>query len=206
DNDWIDADLSTEQGIEILINKIKDWGIPDIIVANVYLRSNSIKLKNINSSSVPLINNNLEHLFQLIPICIEEQRKNKFGRWIGISSMISKMGGPGQSIYSMQKSALESLFKTIAIEEGKNGITANTISPGIIESPGAKSNYPNELLDTFSKMNLIGRAGKEEDVASAVLFLASPISSYITGVDIPVCGGYNLSWGIQYALEGKLNL
>lgn len=199
-------DLSTENGIDELVSGIEEWGIPDIIIANLYIRTTPLKLTELKNTNQTKFLEDLKYLIHILPVCLPVQRQKKFGRWIGISSMVANLGGPGQAIYSIKKNSVESLFKTLAIEEGKNQITANTVSPGIILSPGTIQNYSKELLDTYSKMNLIGRAGSEEEVAHAVAFLASPLASYITGINIPVCAGYDLSWGIQYALEKKLNL
>ncbi|MBK7057981.1 MAG: SDR family oxidoreductase [Leptospiraceae bacterium] len=206
DNSYLAVDLSKDESIERLIEAITRWGIPDVIVANLYIRTPSEKLSVLKENSTELILEDLKYLFHLFPICIPQQRKNQFGRWIGISSMTASLGGYGQAAYSIKKTALESVIKTLAIEEGRFGITANTVSPGIILTTGTNDNYPQDLISTFSKMNVIGRAGTCEEVAHAVSFLASPLASYITGVNIPVCAGYNLGWGIQYATQGKLKL
>ncbi len=206
DNSYLATDLSKDENISKLIEAITNWGLPDVIVANLYIRTPSEKLATKKSNSTEFILDDLKYLLKLIPVCIPTQREKKFGRWIGISSMTAHIGGPGQSTYSIKKTALESVLKNLAIEEGKFGITANIISPGIVLTPGATENYPQELLTTFSKMNVIGRAGTSEEIAHAISFLASPLASYITGVNLPVCGGYDLGWGINYALEGKFNL
>ncbi len=206
DNSYLAVDLSKDENISQLIQAIKKWGIPDIVVANLYIRTRPEKLSTEKKNPAEFILDDLKYLFKLISFCIPSQRDKKFGRWIGISSMTASIGGPGQGSYSIKKTALESVLKTLAIEEGKFGITANIISPGIILTEGANNNYSPELLDTFSRMNVMGRAGCPEEIAHAVSFLASPLASYITGVNIPVCAGYDLGWGIEYALEGKLKL
>jgi len=200
------TDLSTTNGINKLIAKIEKWGNPDIVVANVYFRKASSKIINLSPDPSQNIFKSLGYLLRLIPFCLPGQREKKFGRWIGISSMAAKINSPGQMLYSLEKNAIESIFRTIAVEEGKYGITANTVSPGIINTEGVNNNYPSELLKTFAKMNCIGRMGNPEEVASLVAFLASPSASYITGINIPVCGGYNLGWSIPYAIEGKIIL
>lgn len=205
-NSYLAVDLSKDENIFELIQAITKWGIPDIIVANLYIRTRLEKLSTEKKNPTESILDDLKYLFKLIPFCIPSQREKKFGRWIGISSMTANLGGPGQGAYSIKKIALESVLKTLAVEEGKFGITANIISPGIILTEGANKNYSPEILNTFSKMNVMGRAGIPEEIAHVVSFLASPLASYITGVNIPVCAGYDLGWGIEYALEGKLKL
>ncbi len=206
DNSYLAVDLSKDERIYDLTQAITNWGVPDIIVANLYIRTTAENLANKKKKSTEFFLDDLKYLFKLIPFCIPSQREKKFGRWIGISSMTASLGSPGQAVYSIKKTALESVLTTLALEEGMFGITANIISPGIILTPGAKENYPPELLQAFSKMNVIGRAGTPEEIAHVVSFLASPLASYITGVNVPVCAGYDLGWGIKYALEGKLNL
>ena len=205
-NRYLAIDLAKENDIAELISTIQNWGIPDVIVANLYIRTKSEKINSLYRESTEFILDDLKCLFKLFPICIPAQRENKFGRWIGISSMSANLGGPGQAVYSIKKNALESLFKTLALEEGRNYITANIISPGFILTPGVNSNYSQDNISIFSKMNAMGRAGSPEEIAHTASFLASPLASYITGVTIPVCGGYNLGWAIQNAIEGKLNL
>jgi NAD(P)-dependent dehydrogenase (short-subunit alcohol dehydrogenase family) len=98
------------------------------------------------------------------------------------------------AIYNMQKAALENCFKTLASEEGKNGITANIIAPGLILTPTVEKNYSTEELALRKKENVMHRIGSPADIAAAVKFLASDDAGYITGITIPVNGGNHLAW------------
>lgn len=203
---FLESDLTTEAGIQLLGSRILDWGQPDIIVACFSKRSRSKRISKQSVSDWARLNEDILYLIHILPSVLEYQRRNRFGRWIGISSSAASVFGPGQSLYSSKKNLLLSLFSTLAVEEGKNGITANIISPGIIDTPGVQDHYSEEIRNVFSGMNCIGRAGTAEEVASAVCFFANPLSSFVTGVNLPVSGGFELGWSIQSAVEGKIIL
>ena len=190
-----EIDLSTNAGHSLLEKKIEENGYPHIVIANLFIRRKKEKLIDC-ANNIPEINftENINCLLKIMDKIILFQRKEKFGRWIGISSFASEIGVPGQALYNAQKSAMLSFFKTLAVEEAKNYITANIISPGFIETPGTIDHIETNVYNKISKMNLLGRAGKPEEVAYVAGFLASQRASYITGVDIPVCGGANLAW------------
>lgn len=191
-------DLSTAEGQIILLEKLKAFSYPHIVVINMHIPSEKMKLSQVSATNFSAnIAINLEHLFAIMPGTIAFQRKEKYGRWIGISSFATQIGIPGQAVYNAQKSSLESLFKNLAVEEGKYGITANIVSPGIIETPSVNERIPAEILQLLSQCNVMKRAGKPEDVAAAVGFFASPQASYITGINLPVCGGAQLAWNFS---------
>ncbi len=203
---FLESDLTTEEGIRQLSERFQEWGMPDIIVANFSKRSRPKKISAQYPSDWENLNEDILYLIHILPSVLENQRKNRFGRWIGISSAAASVFGPGQSFYSAKKNLLVSLFNTLSVEEGRNGITANIISPGIIDTPGIHNNYSEDIRNIFSGMNCVGRSGAAEEVAFAVSFLASPLSSFVTGVHLPVSGGFELGWSIQSAIEGKIIL
>ncbi len=197
------ADLGFETEQEKLIEEIKNFGIPEIILINWNYKSKPEKLTKLKLNE-DLITKETSLILKLIQICIPYQKEKKFGRWIGISSMISLLGGHGQGIYSIQKNSLESILKTLAIEVGKYGITSNIISPGFILTENTKSNLTEKQIKTYSKMNLLERAGTPEEIAHAVSFLSSPLASYINGINLPICAGLDLNWGLNLFLKGEL--
>ncbi|MBM9576579.1 SDR family oxidoreductase [Leptospira sp. 201903070] len=196
------CDLSNIQEIEFLEKKIKIWGIPDIVVANFYSRTEPKKLNEYDLKTNPLPNGSIEYLLRLIPLCIQTQREKGFGRWIAIGSLIAEFAGPGQAWYSIEKKTIESLFLTLALEEGRYGITANVVIPGFVETPGTKTNYSKEKYSDLESLNLLGRAARPEEIAYAVEFLASPNASYITGIKLPVTGGAHINWPLRNKNKG----
>ncbi|MBM9499647.1 SDR family oxidoreductase [Leptospira sp. 201903071] len=198
------CDLSNIQEIDSLEEKIKVWGIPDIVVANFYSRTEPKKLSEYDLKKNPLPKGSAEYLLRLIPLCIPIQREKGFGRWIAIGSLVAEFAGPGQAWYSMEKKTIESLFLTLALEEGRYGVTANVVVPGFVDTPGTKTNYSKEKYSDLESLNLLGRAARPEEIAYAVQFLASPNASYITGIKLPVTGGAHINWPLRNKTKDNL--
>lgn len=188
-------DLSTKDGKEKLLQQLEAFGFPHIVVCNINIPSDKKRL--INTTEENFSNNftaNIDHLFTIMQKTLQFQRTENFGRWIGISSFAAQIGLPGQAIYNAQKAAMESLIKNIATEEGKYGITANIVSPGFIQTPATEKRLPKEMFDKLASYNVMKRAGRPEEIAAAVSFFASQNASYVTGINLPVCGGAQLAW------------
>lgn len=188
------ADLDKEEGQNKLLEFLNKNQFPDVIVISHETRVQLASIDKYCSNSLANENTSIRWLKKVLPQILESQRKNKYGRWIAISSMVNQTGGPGQANYMLKKSILESMMRSIAVEDGKYNITANIVSPGIILTEGLKENYSPEIIDRLSQMNVMGRAGTPAEVAEAVSFLAD--ASYVTGINLPVCGGYNLGWSL----------
>ncbi|MGH7881351.1 MAG: SDR family NAD(P)-dependent oxidoreductase [Candidatus Dormibacteraceae bacterium] len=123
------------------------------------------------------------------PYLVERQ----WGRVIFMSSVAGTMGGFGQASYSASKAGLIGLTKTVALEGGRHGITANAIVPGIIRSEaGRAAEQSNPMYDRFRQRTVFKRFGEPADIASTVAFLCSPEAGYITGTAIEVAGGIPL--------------
>lgn len=191
-------DLSTEEGQELLSEKLDNSGYPHIVINNLNIITPKKRL--INFSKMELVENftiNMDHLFVIMEKTVQFQRTEKYGRWIGISSMAAHISIPGQSLYAAQKSMMETFFMNLAVEEGKYGITANIVCPGFIKTPSVTERFPEEMLQKLSVTNVLKRAGTSEEVAAAVAFFAMASSSFITGVVLPVSGGAHLGWHLS---------
>ncbi len=191
----LNIDLTTSVGKATLLGCLQENGMPHIVVCNLSTSSTRKKLLHL----APLIDEsgiteNISHLLTIMPEVINFQRSQNFGRWIGISSMSPHFGIPGMAIYNMQKGILENCFKTLASEEGKNGITANIIAPGLIATPALINTYSPEELAKRKLENVMHRIGSPNDIAAAVAFLASENAGFITGITLPVNGGNHLGW------------
>lgn len=188
-------DLSTPSGQQELLEKLQDTGLPSIVVNNMHIPSAKNKLMHSSMEALTTdLSINIDHLYKIMPPVLRKQRHEKFGRWIGISSMSAHTGIPGNAKYNMQKTLMETLFTNLATEEGKFGITANIVAPGFILTPRIQQTFSPAMIEKISSENIMKRAGTAEEVAAAVHFLASPMASYITGIVLPVCGGAQLAW------------
>lgn len=188
-------DLAAEDGRSKLLQQLEAFGFPHIIVCNINISSEKKRLINFKEKDLSKdFTANIDHLFTIMQKTLQFQRNENFGRWIGISSFAAHVGMPGQAIYNAQKAAMESLFLNLAVEEGKYGITSNVISPGFILTTSIQKKIPKEMLDKLATLNIMKRAGKPEEIAFAVSFFASPNTGFITGINLPVCGGAQLAW------------
>lgn len=144
---------------------------------------------------------NTEYVPQLLAALLPGQRACGFGRWIALSSVMAEIGGAGQAAYVAQKSALEAMMRTLAIEEGRHGITANVVAPGFIGTEGTEVAYDESTFCALSRSNVLGRAGKPDEVAHVVSMIAQPAGGFVTGATIPVSGGVQLGWSIDHAVK-----
>ncbi len=118
-------------------------------------------------------------------------KEKGWGRIINMASIAGTLGGFGQASYSTTKAGIIGLTKTLALEGARYGITCNVVCPGIIDSEGFRS-IPKEMQERLIKRTAFRRPGEPEDVAHAILFLASDKASYITGIVLNVSGGIEL--------------
>lgn len=127
-------------------------------------------------------------------LCCQRAAKSmverKYGRIINISSISGMRAGIGRMAYGTSKAAIIGLTRQLALELGPFNVTANTIAPGVIETPMTADAYTNETWDRVLSMIPAGRRGKPEDISEAIAYLASPESSYVNGEILTVDGGY----------------
>jgi NAD(P)-dependent dehydrogenase (short-subunit alcohol dehydrogenase family) len=187
-------DLSDESAMENFKKEIYDeLGGIDIIVNNAAHVSVPKRLALMDDKEwYKIIDIDLNATYRLIKLFLDDMKNNKWGRIISIGSLSGIFGASSYPAYCAAKAALDGLTKNLAIDYSKFGITANLISPGFVETERFKKAAPKELIDKFIGATSSKRLGKPEDISNSVLFLASEKSSYITGVNLLVCGGLNL--------------
>lgn len=168
-------------------------GAIDILIHNAARPYRPKKLTHMKESDWhATLNTDLNSLFHLNRIYLESMKERQWGRVITIGSLSSVVGVSSYPAYCASKSAMEGLTKNLAVDYSKYGITVNMISPGFTETERFKKAAPPQLIEKFKAATSVKRLGSEEDIANAVAFFASDKASYITGVNLLVCGGLNL--------------
>ena len=167
--------------------KISDNGI-DILVNNAGITRDNLLVRLSDQDLMDVINLNLIAGFHLTRKIIRGMMKRKWGRVIGISSVVGITGNAGQTNYAAAKAGMIGFSKALALEVASRGITVNNIAPGFIKTPMTKD-LSEEQVTRLQASVPIGRLGEAEDVAAAVVYLASSEASYVTGATLNVNGG-----------------
>ena len=167
--------------------KISDNGI-DILVNNAGITRDNLLVRLSDQDLMDVINLNLIAGFHLTRKIIRGMMKRKWGRVIGISSVVGITGNAGQTNYAAAKAGMIGFSKALALEVASRGITVNNIAPGFIKTPMTED-LSEEQVTRLQASIPIGRLGKAEDVAAAVVYLASSEASYVTGATLNVNGG-----------------
>jgi 3-oxoacyl-[acyl-carrier protein] reductase len=177
-----------DQAKEMVDETFAQYGKIDILVNNVGLVRDNFLMLMSDEDWDSLLRINLTSLFYCCRAVIRKMIPQRSGKIINISSISGILGTPGQTNYAATKGGMISFTKSLARELGPFNIHVNAVAPGLIESE-VVSKMPKEKVDAIIKSSSLGRIGKPEDVAQAVLFLASEHSNYITGQTIVVDGG-----------------
>ena len=169
---------------------IKDFGRVDILVNNAGITRDGLMLRMSESQWDSVINVNLKSAYNFIHALTPVMVKQRSGSIINMSSVVGVSGNAGQSNYSASKAGLIGLAKSIADELGSRGIRANAVAPGFIITE-MTGQLPEEVRNSWYEKIPLRRGGSTEDVANVCLFLASDLSSYVTGQVIHCDGGMN---------------
>ena len=185
----VTCDLSKKDEIIELIKKTdKVLGHIDILINNAGITKDNIFLRMSESEWEDVLNVNLNSTFSILKLITKGMIKRRYGRIINISSVVGVTGGAGQVNYSASKAGLIGLTKSLSQEVATRNITVNCIAPGFIETPMTEQ-LDNKRKDAILNSIPINRIGTPKDLSSAVIFLASQESSYITGQTIHINGG-----------------
>jgi 3-oxoacyl-[acyl-carrier protein] reductase len=176
---------------EKVVNQIKeDFGKIDILVNNAGITKDGLMLRMSEAQWDAVLNVNLKSAFNFIHACAPIMLRQRGGSIINMSSVVGVHGNAGQCNYSASKAGMIGLAKSIAKEMGPRGIRANCIAPGFIISDMTNA-LPQDVRDAWTKQIPLRRGGTPEDVANVALFLASDLSSYVSGQVIHCCGAMN---------------
>ena len=158
------------------------------MVNNAGLTRDGLMMRMKDEDWETVLNVNLTAAFRLSRACLRSMMKNRFGRIIGITSVVGVTGNPGQSNYAATKAGMIGMTKALASEVASRGITVNCIAPGFIESPMTSVLSDGQKEGILASIPM-GRIGDPKDIATAATFLASDEAKYVTGQTLHVNGG-----------------
>lgn len=175
-----------------VVDKIKvDFGHIDILVNNAGITKDGLMLRMTEGQWDAVINVNLKSAFNFIHAVLPLMMRQRKGSIINMASVVGVHGNAGQANYAASKAGLIALAKSIAQEVGSRGIRANAIAPGFIETAMTAA-LPEDIRKDWIQKIPLHRGGTTEDIANVALFLASDLSSYVSGQVIQVDGGMNM--------------
>ena len=180
------ADFADSQ--RVIEQIVKDFGRIDILVNNAGITRDNLLMRMTEDQWDLVLNVNLKSVFNLTKAVLQTMIRQKNGSIVNMSSVVGVSGNAGQSNYSASKAGMIGFTKSIAKEVGSRNIRCNAIAPGFIITEMTEKLPPDIKAEWIGKIPL-RRGGTPEDVANTALYLASDLSSYVSGQTIHVCGG-----------------
>ena len=184
--------IDEDESVASAYSQIQESGeLPCILINNAGITADNLIMRMSQEEWSSVINTNVNGLYRVTKPLVRGMMKARWGRVVNISSVVARMGSPGQANYVASKAAIEGFTRSLALELASRNITVNAIAPGFIET-----DMTSELTQDQSQAILdrvpLGRMGKPEEVSAAVEFLISDAAAYITGQTLQVNGGlYN---------------
>ncbi len=177
---------------EEVVKRVKeDFGAVDILVNNAGITKDGLMLRMTEAQWDAVIGVNLKSAFNFIHACVPVMMRQRGGSIINMASVVGVHGNAGQANYAASKAGMIALAKSVAQEMGPKGIRANAIAPGFIDTAMTQE-LSEEVRNEWMKQIPLRRGGTVEDVANCALYLASDLSSYVSGQVIQVDGGMNM--------------
>ena len=181
------------EACESFVNDVlKEFGQIDVCVNNAGISKDNLLLRMTPEQFEEVINVNLNSVFYMTKQVIKPMMKARSGSIINMSSVIGEMGNAGQSSYAASKAGVIGFTKSVAKELGSRNIRCNAIAPGFVETDMTSYLKAGDAADKYKAGIPLGRFATGEDIANVTLFLASDMSSYVTGQVISACGGLNI--------------
>jgi 3-oxoacyl-[acyl-carrier protein] reductase len=178
---------------EALVDRIAtDFGKLSVLVNNAGITRDTLAMRLKDDDWAAVIDTNLSAAFRLIRSALRGMMKAKHGRIVNISSVVAASGNPGQANYAAAKAGLEGMSRALAREVGSRGICVNCVAPGFIETDMTRKLSEAQAQGLLGQIPA-GRLGQPEEIAAAVVFLASRAGAYITGATLHVNGGMHMS-------------
>jgi 3-oxoacyl-[acyl-carrier protein] reductase len=163
-------------------------GMPLVIVNNAGITRDNLLLRMKPEEWDSVVHTNLGSLYRVIKPALRAMMKARWGRIVNLSSVVARMGNPGQSNYVASKAGIEGFTRSLAQEVGSRGITVNAVAPGFVETDMTAELTDGQVRAMLERIPL-GRMGSVAEVAHAVAFLASDQAGYVTGETLQVNGG-----------------
>jgi 3-oxoacyl-[acyl-carrier protein] reductase len=183
------CNLGDKNEVEALVPKAEEtMGQLDILVANAGITRDNLFVQLKDEDWDQVIDVNLTATFRLARAAVRGMMRRRFGRVIGITSVVGVTGNPGQGNYAASKAGMIGMFKSVAAEYARRGVTANCVAPGFISTPMTDKLNEKQREAILGRVPA-GRLGTSEDVAAAVVYLASNEANYMTGQTLHVNGG-----------------
>lgn len=181
--------IADEESVAAALKDVQaNEGAPTILVNNAGITRDNLLMRMKADEWDDVITTNLSGVYRLSKACLRGMMKAKGGRIINIASVIGVMGNAGQSNYAAAKAGIIGFSKSLAREIGSRNITVNVVAPGFIDTDMTRV-LPEDQRAAMLAQVPLGRLGEGDDIANAVLFLASPAATYITGETLHVNGG-----------------
>jgi 3-oxoacyl-[acyl-carrier protein] reductase len=183
------CNLADKNEVEALVPKAEEvMGQLDILVANAGITKDNLFVQLKDEDWDRVIDVNLTATFRLSRAAVKTMMRRRFGRIIGITSVVGVTGNPGQGNYAASKAGMIGMMKSVGAEYARRGVTANCVAPGFIATPMTDKLNEKQREAILGRVPA-GRLGTSEDVAAAVVYLASNEAGYITGQTLHVNGG-----------------
>lgn len=182
-------DVADAAGVEALLGSlITEFGGLSILVNNAGIARDNLLMRMKEDDWQAVLDTNLSSVYRTCKAVMRPMMKARHGRIINIASVIGVTGNAGQANYAAAKAGIIGFSKSLAKEVGSRGITVNVVAPGFIETDMTRD-LPENAKAAMLNQIALGRLGSPQDVANAVLFLASPAATYISGETLHVNGG-----------------
>lgn len=182
-------DVKDAAAIDATLSQVeKEFGAVGILVNNAGITQDNLLLRMKDEEWDAVMDTNLKSVFRLSRGVLRGMMKARGGRIISITSVVGSSGNAGQVNYSAAKAGIAGMARSLAREIGSRNITVNCIAPGFIDTDMTRA-LAQEQRDALLKQIPLGRLGSPEDIAAAVLYLASPGAAYVTGTTLHVNGG-----------------
>ena len=183
------CNLSDVEAVEGLVKRAAEaMGAVDILVNNAGITRDGLVMRMSDADWQAVIDVNLTATFRLCRGVLRGMMKARWGRIVNISSVVGATGNPGQGNYAAAKAGLVGMSKSLAYEVASRGITVNCVAPGFIETAMTDKLNDEQKAKILTQIPA-GRMGAAEEIAAAVLYLASPEAGYVTGTTLSVNGG-----------------
>ncbi|MEO8400456.1 MAG: 3-oxoacyl-ACP reductase FabG [Gammaproteobacteria bacterium] len=185
--------VASQESINSVLSTIKEqFGMPSILINNAAITKDNLLLRMKDDEWNQVIETNLSSIYRLSKACLRDMLKAHWGRIINISSVVGATGNAGQVNYAAAKAGLVGFTKALAQEVGSRNITVNAVAPGFIDTDMTRD-LPEDQRNALLQKIPMQRLGLPEDIAEAVVFLASRSAGYITGQTLHVNGGMYMS-------------